>query len=113
MLRRPSKTIRQILQQSHLGSLQQRSEQLKQWQHLWQKAVPADLAPFCHCIAVRAGILHIAVASGAWIPRIRMLEPHLIDYFNQFLEQPVHALEIRIDPGLTSRPRPSGQKPGP
>lgn len=110
MLRRPSKTIRQILQQSHLGSLRQRSEQVKQWQHLWQQAVPADLAPFCRCVAVRASTVHIAVASGAWIPRLRMLEPHIIDYFNQFLEQPVHTLEIRIDPGLTLRPASPGQK---
>ncbi|MCC5878632.1 MAG: DUF721 domain-containing protein [Idiomarina sp.] len=101
MIRRRAKDIRQLLQQSKLGSMRERTEQLQLWQRLWHQSVPADLAPFCRCTAVSQGVLKVAVASAAWIPRLRMLEPHLIDYFNQFLEQPVHAMEIKVDPGLS------------
>lgn len=105
MIRRRTKDIRQLLQQSKLGSIQQRSEQFQLWQRLWQASVPADLAPFCRCTAVSQGVIKVAVASAAWIPRLRMLEPHLIDYFNQFLEQPVHACEIKVDPELSQTAR--------
>lgn len=102
MLRKRAKDIRQLLKQSKIGSLQQRSEQFQLWQRLWQDSVPADLAPFCRCIAVSDGVIKVAVASAAWIPRLRMLEPHIIDYFNQFLEQPAHACEIKVDPQLNT-----------
>lgn len=101
MIRKRAKDIRQLLSQSKLGSMQQRTEQYQLWQRLWQACVPADLAPFCRCTAVSEGTLKITVASAAWIPRLRMLEPHLIDYFNQFLEQPVHTCEIKVDPELS------------
>lgn len=104
MIRKRARNIRQLLQQSQLGSIHQRTENYQLWQRLWQEALPADLAPFCYCTAVSNGVLKIAVASAAWIPRLRMLEPHLIDYFNQFLEQPVHATQIKVDPAFRRRP---------
>ena len=103
MVRRRAKDIRQLLSQSQLGSLQKRNEQFQSWQRIWQQSVPADIAPFCSCTAVTDGVLKVSVASGAWIPRLRMLEVHLIDSFNQFLEQPVRVMEIKVDPGLTQR----------
>ncbi|RUO30561.1 hypothetical protein CWE12_04720 [Aliidiomarina sedimenti] len=103
MIRKRARDIRQIMQQSRLSSVQQRTEQFQLWQRVWQESLPADLAPFCRCTAVSQGVIKIAVASAAWIPRLRMLEPHLIDYFNQFLEQPVHATEIKVDPGFSQR----------
>lgn len=103
MVRRRTKDIRQLLQQSQLGSMQKRTEQYQNWQRLWQESLPADLAPYCRCTAVSEGTIKVAIASAAWIPRLRMLEPHLIDYFNQFLEQPVHTVEFKVDPGFNQR----------
>ncbi|MGX5913196.1 DciA family protein [Aliidiomarina sp. Khilg15.8] len=103
MVRRPTKDLRQLLQQSKLGGMQQRTAQFQHWQQLWQEALPADLAPFCKCTAVSDGVIKVSIASAAWLPRLRMLESHLIDYFNQYLEQPVHSCTFKVDPGVHQR----------
>lgn len=105
MVRRSAKNIRQLLQHSHIGGLQQRTEQFQLWQRLWQECVPAELARHCRCTAVHSGSLKISVSSAVWTPRLRMLEPHIIDYFNQFLEQPVQHCEIKVEPDLHQQVR--------
>lgn len=100
MLNRPPKTVQNLLEQGSLAKLSQRSSRTEHLHALWQQAVSAELAAASRCIALRDGVLSVAVANAAWATRLRLTEHHIIQKFTQLPEQQVTQLEIRVDPTL-------------
>ncbi|CUS47386.1 MAG: protein of unknown function DUF721 [Idiomarinaceae bacterium HL-53] len=100
MLKRPPKTVQQILAQGPLAELSKRTQQAEHLNALWQQAVSPALAAASKCIARNDDTLLIHVATAAWLTRIKLTESTIIQRFNQNSEAQVKHLDIRVKPEL-------------
>ncbi|MCC5855786.1 MAG: DUF721 domain-containing protein [Idiomarina sp.] len=100
MFNRPPKSLQDLLAKGPLAELNKRSDDAEHLSALWQQAVSPELAAATRCIALREGVLSVAVATSAWATRLRFTEHHIIHNLQRIPDSRVNQLEIHIDPSL-------------
>lgn len=100
MLKRPPKTVQQLLAQGPLAELSKRTQQAEHLSALWQQAVSPALAAASQCIACNDDTLLVHVATAAWSTRMKLSESDIIQRFNQNSAVQVKRLDIRVKPAL-------------
>ncbi len=65
----------------------------------WSEIVGKDVAAHAHLLAVRDGVISVAVDSTPWATQLRFLEATLIEHANAVIgRDAVHAITVRVRP---------------
>ena len=92
---RDPKPISGCLQQgSALSQIVQQARAIAAADEALQSVLPAELAPHCHVINLRAETLIVATDSAAWATRLRYLAPSVLESLHQ-LATPLMVQVIR------------------
>ena len=85
---------------------------------VWDRALGSELAPHCRLEGVRHGTLVARVPDSAWMQRLQLEKPRILERLEELLGEPAaHDLRFRIGPpepratrsrGAPDRSEPSG-----
>jgi predicted nucleic acid-binding Zn ribbon protein len=85
---------------------------------VWDRALGADLAPYCRPEGIRHGTLVARVPDSAWMQRLQLEKPRILERLEELLGEPAaRDLRFRIgplepaprrSPGARDRSEPSG-----
>ncbi len=65
---------------------------------VWSDALGPEIAPHCACDGVRRGVIHARVRDSAWMQRIQMQKPRILEALAERLGQAPGDLRLRIGP---------------
>ena len=78
---------------------------------VWDRALGAELAPYCRLEGIRHGTLVARVPDSAWMQRLQLEKPQILERLERLLGEPAgRDLRFRVGP-LEPGPRQSPEPP--